>query len=383
MSTEAQAAPSEEGVRNDAAEAAIAVLLRDGWRDPYPHYDTLRRLAPVHWSELVGGWVLTSYDAVRSVLRDPRFERGFALSQSWRASDWLARPSLAQASDSLLNLDGSTHTKLRKLVSRAFGIKTAEAMAAQGESIVARALDRLEADRGGDVVAELALPLAGAVIAELLGVPEDDRDVFVAHVRQLRSVAELSATAPRLDAADDAVRRLETYFAALLAERASEPADDLLGTLADAHDAAPSRQLLALAVLLFTAGVENSANAVSNSLLALAAHPEQFQLLRREPALLDGCADELLRYDAPVQVTVRGATEPVEVSGTVIGPGEPVYAVLGAANHDPAAFAHAGSLDVRRADVRPVTFGGGVHHCVGFALARGGGLGRPRRRGAV
>lgn len=370
MSTQEEGEQSAEGAPNDAAEAALARLLRDGWRDPYPHYDVLRRVAPVHWSDLIGGWVLTSYDAVHSVLRDPRFERGFALAQSWRADDWVERPSLAQAADSLLNLDGSAHTKLRRLVSRAFGTKTAEAMAAQGESIVQHALDRLEAGRGGDVVAELAVPLAGAVIAELLGVPVGDREVFVDHVRKLRTVAELSATAPRLDAADDAVRRLEGYFEELLAEREREPADDLLSALAEAEGAAPSRQLLALAVLVFTAGVENSANAVSNSLLALAAQPEAYARLRREPELLDTCADELLRYDAPVQLTVRAATEPVEVSGEVIGPGEPVYAVLGAANRDPAVFEHPATLDFRRDEARPVTFGGGVHHCVGFALAR-------------
>jgi cytochrome P450 len=358
------------GKPDDPAEAAIALLLLDGWRDPYPHYDVLRTVSPVHWSPLLGGWVLATYDAVRSVLRDPRFERGFAYTQAGRGPEWLSRPCLAHAADSLLNLDGAAHTSLRKLVARSFGNKTAETMQARGESIVEQALDRLEAGGGGDLVYELALPLAGVVIAELLGVPKEDRDVFVAHVRQLRSVVELTATPPQLDAADDAVRRLEGYFEGLLADRNNRPAKDLLGTLAEAGDSAPARHVLALAVLLFTAGVENSANALANSLLALAAHPDQFQLLRQEPELLNGSADELLRYDPPVQLTVRSASEPVEVGGVVIGPCEPVYALLGAANRDPAAFENPGALDFRRTGVRPVAFGGGVHHCVGFALAR-------------
>ncbi|HEY6425887.1 MAG TPA: cytochrome P450 [Acidimicrobiales bacterium] len=358
------------GMPDDPAEAAIALLLLDGWRDPYPHYDVLRRVAPVHWSPLLGGWVLATYDAVRSVLRDPRFERGFAYTQAGRGPEWLSRPCLAHAADSLLNLDGAAHTSLRKLVARSFGNKTAESMRARGESIVHQALDRLEAGCGGDLVYELALPLAGVVIAELLGVPKDDRDVFVAHVRQLRSVVEITATPPQLDAADDAVRRLEGYFEGLLADRNNRPAGDLLGTLAEAGDSAPARHVLALAVFLFTAGVENSANALANSLLALAAHPDQFQLLRQEPELLNDSADELLRYDAPVQLTVRSTSEPVEVGGVVIGPCEPVYALLGAANRDPTAFENPGALDFRRTDVRPVAFGGGVHHCVGFALAR-------------
>jgi cytochrome P450 len=359
-----------DGWTDNAAEASIALLLLDGWRDPYPHYDVLRRVAPVHRSARLGGWTLATYDDVRSVLRDPRFERGFVQAQARRGREWWYRPCVAHAADSLLNLDGAAHTRLRKLVARAFGNKTAETMQARGETIVEQALDRLEAGCGGDLVYELALPLAGEVIAELLGVPVEDRDVFVTHVRQLRPAGELTATAPQLDAADDAVRRLEAYFEELLADRGRHPAEDLLTTLAEAGDAAPPRQILALAVLLFTAGVDNSATALANSLQALAAHPDQFQLLRREPEFLDGSADELLRYDPPVQLTVRSATEPVEVGGVVIDPGEPVYALLGAANRDPAAFEDPAALDFRRTDVRPVAFGGGVHHCVGFALAR-------------
>ena len=175
------------------------------------------------------------------------------------------------------------------------------------------------------------------------------------------------------DAADAAQLEADAYFAELLEAKRAHPGNDLLSQLIDVEDADNKltvAELSTLALLLFAAGFETTTNLVGNAMLGMLAQPEQMDVLRAQPDLFAKLPDELLRYDGTVQITARLATEPVEVGGVVIDAGDPVFPLLGAANHDPARFHEPDRLDVSRTDVRPLTFGGGVHFCLGAALAK-------------
>lgn len=358
----------------DAVAAAERALLAtpEGRSDPYPHYRTLRAHAPVHRSPVANGWLLSRYDDCHAVLRDPRFLRGYAESMDYRSSDWRHRPALAAGERSMLNMDGPEHMRLRKLVVRSFTPRTVERLRPRIEQFVDELLDLLAQKGGGDLMSELAFPLPVRVIGELLGVPEEDQPPFRQRIQALTAIFEVSATRDMLDDADVAQLESDAYFAELIDHKRSHPGDDLLSTLltGEEGDRLTAAELGTLALLLFAAGFETTTNLIGNAMVGLLAHPDQMALLRASPEYFAGLPDELLRYDGTVQITARLATEAVEVGGTVIPAGEPVFPLVGAANRDPARFEHPEELDVTRSDVRPLTFGGGVHFCLGAALAR-------------
>jgi cytochrome P450 len=360
---------------HEQAEAVTYELFRtpEGRSDPYPRYHRLRALAPIHRSETVRGWVLTRYDDCNAVLRDPRFIRGYAVSLDQRRPEWRQRLALARGERSMLNMDGPGHTRLRKLVARAFTPRSMERLRPRIEAMVDTHLDRLADAGGGDLMTELAFPLPVQVIGELLGVPEDDRPPFREIVRRFTAVLELGSNPGDLDDADAAVAEMDTYFTGLIAEVRANPRDDLLSALVavdDAGDRLSDDELRSLASLIFIAGFETTTNLIGNGILALLRHPDELELLRKDADLFVNLPDELLRYDGTVQLTARITAQPVEIDGIVLGANEPVFPVLGAANRDPARYDHPDRLDVTRTDIRPLAFGGGIHFCVGAALAR-------------
>ena len=361
-------------INEEAAAAEFALLVTpEGRADPYPHYQTLRAVSPVHRSAVAQGWLLTRYDDCNAVLRDPRMVRGYVPSMDIRIPDWRERPALAGGERSILNLDGPEHTRLRKLVVRAFTPRTVAQLRPRMEAFVDELLDALAQKGGGDLMAELAFPLPVRVIGELLGIPEEDLPPFRQRIQALTAIFEVTATPDMLGAADTAQLEANAYFAELLEAKQKNPGTDLLSQLLvldDPDNKLTVEEVSTMALLLFAAGFETTTNLVGNAMLGMLAHPEQMDALRNQPDLFANLPEELLRYDGTVQIVGRLATEPVEVGGVVIDAGDPVFPLVGAANRDPARYPDPDRLVVTRTDIRPLTFGGGVHFCLGAALAK-------------
>jgi cytochrome P450 len=343
--------------------------------DPYPYYARLRALDPVHWAEQIGGWVLTRYADVITVLRSPDVssERATAARQrvgpEFRALDEVR-------SHSMLNTDAPRHTRLRLLVNKAFTPHTVERLAPFIRSFVDKALAAAQAHGRMDVMAELAFPLPATVIAEMLGVPPEDRNRFKKWSDDTTAVlgnVESNLSPDLLRKSVAAMGDLLAYFRGIIARRRAEPRDDLLSALVKAQeegDRLSDDELLANCVLLLNAGHETTTNLIGNGTLALLRHPDQLRRLRDDPSLIPSAVEELLRYDSPVQFTNRILKADLELGGKVLRAGQMVLLLLGSANRDPAQFPEPDRLDVGRPDNKHVAFGLGLHFCLGAPLAR-------------
>jgi cytochrome P450 len=345
--------------------------------DPYAQYRQLRELAPVHQSPL-GPWTLTRYDDCARLLRDP------TLSVEERHSAYSGRDALFEAAGierrnrgtrAILNLDPPDHTRIRRLVSKAFTPRRVEALVPRVQALVDGMLDAVDARGEMDVIADLAFPLPFAVISEMLGMPAADSHLLrewshtlVTSLEPLTSPDEI----PRMMEASD---HMTTHVEAAIEWKRREPADDLLSAMIAAEeegDRLSPDELRDQVVLLFIAGHETTVNLIGNGTLALLRHPDQLALLVEQPDLIANAIDELLRYDSPVQFTRRIALEPFEIDGQRIDAGSFVFTILGAANHDPEHFGPtADDLVLTRRDApHHLSFGGGIHHCLGAVLAR-------------
>jgi cytochrome P450 len=272
--------------------------------------------------------------------------------------------------------DPPDHTRLRALVNKAFTPRVIEGMRTRIQTIVDGLLDKVQGARSMDVIDDLAYPLPVTVICEMLGVPIGDQDA----IRGWSSDIARSLDAIGLQADPDIVargakarRHLADYFIRLLPERRKHPQADLLSLLIaveEQGDKLNEGELLAMCLLLFIAGHETTVNLIGNGALALLEHPDQMAKLQDDPALITSAIEELLRYDSPVQRTARITNADVEIGGRKIPSGSMVVATIGAANRDPSHFPDPDRLDIARSDNRHVSFGFGIHFCIGAPLAR-------------
>jgi cytochrome P450 len=361
--------------RVDEAEAVAVELFRttEGRTDPYPRYHRLRELDPIHYSDTVRSWLITRYDDCYSAVRDPRLGKDFAERMDAVRPWWRERPSHARFEHSMLNVDGPYHTRLRRLVSKTFTFRSVEKLRPAIERTVDDLVDPLGRAGGGDLIEDLAFPLPVTVIGELLGVPEADRAQFRPLVADLTEVFEPGRSRDQFDAADEAQNTIDEYFHALIASKRADPGDDLLSGLihvGEGDDRLTDLELVTLATLLFAAGFETTTNLVGNGMLGLLRQPEQIQLLRDRPDLYTNLSDELLRFDGTAQMLSRQVKEDIDIDGRLIPAGQTVTIIIGAGNHDPAHYQDPDRIDVTRTDIRPLSFGGGIHFCLGAALAR-------------
>jgi cytochrome P450 len=340
--------------------------------DPYPTYHRLREEDPVHHSPM-DFWVLTRYEDVAAVLRDPRFIKEPLVSMVAARFGVSVPPGVGL---SMLDRDPPDHTRLRSLVSKAFTPRVVEGLRPRIQKMVDDLITRAQAVGTMDLIEEFAYPIPVNVICEMLGVPVEDHERFKGWsldiARGLDSVwlPPESEIPKRSGAARHAIG---DYMRGLIAERRAAPRGDLLSALIAAEEAGDKLsedELIATCILLLIAGHETTVNLIGNGTLALLRHPEQLRRLRERPGLITSAVEELLRYDGPVQRTARITSTAVTIGGRTIPKGEMVMPFIGAADRDPSQFPDPDRLDLGRADNRHIAFGWGIHFCLGAPLAR-------------
>ncbi len=351
-------------------------LSADFIRDPYPAYERLRTTDPMHLTPL-GLYLASRHAEVGAILRDKRFGKDFVGRTTRRyGPEIMNEPVFRSMRHWMLSQDPPDHTRLRGLVVKAFTARRIEDMRARIQSIVDDALDRVAARGHMDLVGDFAFRLPVMVICDMLGIPQEDRDVFFVRERTAgRLLDPVPLTRAEIDAANASHRASTAYFHRLFELRRRQPGDDLTTQLVQAEqdgNRLSNEELTANIILLFGAGHETTVNLIGNGLLALHRHPDQLALLKRRPDLIGNAVEEFLRYDSSVQLTGRVALEDIaDVAGKRIPRGESVLCLLGSANRDPAAYPdHPDRLDITRPDIRPHSFGGGIHFCLGAQLAR-------------
>jgi cytochrome P450 len=328
-----------------------------------------------------GAVVITRYDDVARTLRSNAFSRDVEANALERDDPVTRRrrDRRARGAKTILNLDPPDHTRLRRLVCQAFTPTSIERLRPSIQSMVDVVLDRA-ADRGSmELIDELAFPVPFRVISELLDMPIDRADELRDWSQAITAAIEPMATHDDLDTAEAALAQLIPYLVTIIEERRSSPGDDLLSALLAVEEAGERlspAELISFVVLLYVAGHETTVNLIGNGVLALLRHRDQLALWRDDPTIDERAVDELLRYDGPVQHTVRVAMAPVSYAGAGddfvdVLPGETVLTVLGAANHDPAVFDDPHALQLVRPNAnRHLAFGAGIHYCLGASLAR-------------
>jgi cytochrome P450 len=365
----------------DTAQAAGAPpdfnpLSPEFIRDPYPFYRMLRGHDPL-WRAPFGYRISSRHADMSFVLRDRRFGKDYAERMTARyGAAALEEPVLRAMGMWMLNQDPPDHTRLRGLVAKAFTARRVEEMRPRIQAIVDAALDRIAPRGAMDVIKDFAFRLPVTVICEMLGIPDEDRDNFFEQARDVdggRLLDPVPMTRAELDTANERSRAAQDYFRRLFALRRAEPGDDLTTQLVHAEEQGQKlteEELVANINLLFGAGHETTVNLIGNGLLALYRNRDQLDLLRARPELAANAVEEFLRYDSSVQLTGRTALQKVEVGGVEIDAGESVLCLLGAGNRDPDVYAEPDKLDITRSKIEPLSFGGGIHHCLGAQLAR-------------
>ena len=364
--------------------AVGALLMRERWQsgvsynplsaemaqDPYPTYAKLRGRDPVHRSRLMDAWVFSRFADVDAILRD---HRHFSSDPRKRVASG-RRASLPNVEEpSMLFLDPPDHTRLRALVNKAFTPRAVAALEPHIRELMTMLLDAVDDPAAFDLMEAVAKPLPVIVIAEMLGIPPEDRAQFAVWSDQRARILEPTLSPDERETADAAMRSLDEYLMPIISARRVDPKDDIISALAQAEeegDKLTEREVLIMLRLLLVAGNETTTNLIGNGVLALLRHPDQLAALREDPGLIPSAIEELLRFDSPVQVDVRSVVDDCEVNGFRVRQGDNVVTLLGAANRDPDRFEAPDRLDVRRGDQNHLSFGRGIHHCLGAPLAR-------------
>lgn len=363
--------------------AAADDLAFDPWdqtfvSDPYPAYAELRERGRVIHYEPTDQWLVPHHADVSALLRDRRLGRTY--QHRFTHEDFGRTPPPPEHEPfhvlndhGMLDLEPPDHTRIRRLVSKAFTPRTVEALRPYVQNLAHDLVAALVEAGGGDLLTDVAEPLPVAVIAEMLGIPESDRAQLRPWSADICGMYELN---PSQETAAKAVRasaEFSDYLRELIAERREQPGDDLVSGLIAAHDEGDrltEQEMISTAVLLLNAGHEATVNATVNGWWALFRNPDQLAALRADHSLIPSAVEELMRYDTPLQLFERWVLDEMEIDGTVIPRGAEIAMLFGSANHDPAVFAAPERLDLTRRDNPHISFSAGIHYCIGAPLAR-------------
>jgi len=365
-----------EQVQGANGDPLFNPLSPDFIRDPCPHYDRLRTMDPIHVTPF-GQFVTSRHADVSLVLRDRRFGKDFVERSKRRYSEKIMdEPVFRSMSHWMLQADPPDHTRLRGLVVKAFTARRVEDMRPRIQEIVDQTIDAV-IDRGRmDLIEDFAFRLPVTIICDMLGIPEEHRETFYKSSRDGGRLLDPVPLSPEEISQGNAGNLMaQMYFQQLFELRRRSPGDDLITQLVQAEEDGnklTNEELTANIILLFGAGHETTVNLIGNGLLALHRNPDQLALLKARPELMVGAIEEFLRYDSSVQMTGRVALEDIDdLGGVKIPKGETVLCLLGSANRDPAVYPdRPDRLDVTRQNVKPLSFGGGIHFCLGAQLAR-------------
>ena len=345
-------------------------------RNPYPHYERMRTTDPVHLTPL-GMFVASRHAEASLVMRDKRFGKDYVERTIRRYGPKIMdEPVFRSMSHWMLQQDPPDHTRLRGLVVKAFTARRVEDMRPRIQQIVDETLDRIIPQGKMDLIEDFAFRLPVTIICDMLGIPEEHREVFYTSSRdggRLLDPVPLTPEEIKQGNAGNAMAAM--YFQQMFELRRKTPGDDLITQLVQAEEDGSklsNEELTANIILLFGAGHETTVNLIGNGLLALYRNPDQLALLKARPELISNAIEEFLRYDSSVQLTGRVALEDIDdLGGKRIPKGESVLCLLGSANHDPAVYPdRPDRLDITRPNVKPLSFGGGIHFCLGAQLAR-------------
>jgi hypothetical protein len=362
--------------RARAADAALAevLLTPEGRAEPYSRYKRLRELDPVHHSGF-GMWIISRYDDVDALLRDSSVGKDVRLFMQGRfGGDWEEHASLRRMGTSMLWANPPEHTRLRRIVNNTFTVRRVAALEGFIEKLADELLDPIARAGGGDILNEFCYPLPLQVIAELLGVPQRDAPSLREPMRDFQRTFELGLTADELLQADAGAEFSDEYFRGLVAAKRAEPADDLLSALIAHEDDDGGKlseiELIGYCNMIMGAGFETTTHLLANGLNALLSHPDQLARLRADPELVEPAVEEILRYDPPVHLVLRMNADPVTVGGVEIPGGQVIATILAGANRDPDRFTDPERFDIGRREGLPISFSAGIHHCLGWALAK-------------
>ncbi|MFC9278057.1 cytochrome P450 [Streptomyces collinus] len=363
--------------------AAPCDLAFDPWdpaflADPYPAYAGLRSRGRVIRYEPTDQWLVPHHADVSALLRDRRLGRTYR--HRFTDEDFGRTPPAPEHEPfhtlndhGMLDLEPPDHTRIRRLVSKAFTPRTVQALVPYVRNLANELVAGLVAAGGGDLLTDVAEPLPVAVIAEMLGIPEADRAPLRPWSADICGMYELN---PSGDTAQRAVRasaEFSDYLRELIAERRRNPGEDLISGLIAAHDEGDrltEQEMISTAVLLLNAGHEATVNATVNGWWALFRNPDQLAALRADHSLIPAAIEELMRYDTPLQLFERWVLDDIEIDGTTIPRGSEIAMLFGSANHDPSVFTAPDRLDVTRGDNPHISFSAGIHYCIGAPLAR-------------
>lgn len=344
--------------------------------DPYPSYRRLRETAPVYKSPVLRSIILSRHRDVSALLSDERFltDRTQATLAKRMGMFEALEPRLRDAvTKSLLMIDAPDHTRLRRLVSRAFTPRVISRLEDRVEELVAELLDEMANKPDPDLIRDLGDPLPLLVIAEMLGVPVEDRAQLKSWSNAAASILDPLQAEGGMSSIEEAFEGLSAHLDRVFADRRANPKDDLVSALVaveEQGDVLSEAELVSLCLLILVAGNETTTNLIGNGMLALLRHPEERRRLQDDPSIAKTAIEELLRFDSPVQTTDRVARENLELHGYRVKKGDVVGVILGAANRDPEVFADPERLDLTREDNPHLSFGHGVHFCLGAQLAR-------------
>ncbi|MFB6502681.1 MULTISPECIES: cytochrome P450 [unclassified Streptomyces] len=346
--------------------------------DPYPAYAALWAAGRVHRFEPTDQWLVPHHADVSALLRDRRLGRTYL--HRFTHEEFGRTPPPAEHEpfhtlngQGLLDLEAPDHTRIRRLVSKAFTPRTVEQLVPTVRRLAAELVDSFVEAGGGDLLTAVAEPLPVAVIAEMLGIPESDRAPLRPWSAAICGMFELNPSDETARAAVRASLDFSAYLRELIEERRRNPGTDLISALIAAHDEGErlsEQEMISTCVLLLNAGHEATVNTTVNGWWTLLRHPEQLAALRADHGLLPTAIEELMRYDTPLQMFERWVLDDIEIDGTVIPRGSEVALLFGSANRDPARFTDPDTLDLARRDNPHITFGAGIHFCLGAPLAR-------------
>ncbi|MFF0834089.1 MULTISPECIES: cytochrome P450 [unclassified Streptomyces] len=363
--------------------ATVADLAFDPWdpgfvADPYPAYAELRARGRVIRYEPTDQWLVPHHADVSALLRDRRLGRTYRHRFTHEEFGRSAPPPEHEPFHTLndhgmLDLEPPDHTRIRRLVSKAFTPRTVERLKPYVHGLADDLVAGLVEAGGGDLLTDVAEPLPVAVIAEMLGVPEADRALLRPWSAAICGMYELNPSEETAASAVRASAEFSAYLAELIAARRERPGEDLISGLIAAHDEGDrltEQEMISTAVLLLNAGHEATVNATVNGWWALFRNPGQLAALRDDHSLVPSAVEELMRYDTPLQLFERWVLDDIEIAGTTIPRGAEIAMLFGSANHDPAVFADPARLDLTRRDNPHISFSAGIHYCIGAPLAR-------------